>query len=779
MPQFAWVESGLNAVYTAISGAQQRVEETASLNRLARMGAPVDGPDDIDGAVSDFLNRLARISRYTPRAASQIGPWWSQAAAAARYSFGGINLKGWRKIAFPVQVGLSMGTLSVLMVLRMIGMYRVIGLRRMRTLMRDFWVMHTEQPVFLGLQYTDVIDRCKRRLRKAPQDHATRLQLGRLLVKCGRYDDAERELAAIPRGSFRYATGTHERAVALYRGGRFAEAVESEVQALMADPRDQRARMWLWMSAEKLGGYPETVPATFRIAVTAGQAKTEIEFEDIAAKIGLDKTSAGRGTAIFDYDNDGYLDVMVAAAHGGCTLFHNNGDGTFTDVSVGSGLDECVNGFAIAAGDYNNDGFTDVFVTRLGFYWGEGQLFRNNGDGTFTDVTEAAGLKCWGPMFTACWVDYDGDGFLDLFLAHNLGGLFDRKAPNRLFHNNGDGTFTEVAEQAGLKTLWPTIAGTWGDYNNDGRPALFVSNGLGGSQLYRNNGDGTFTDVSEAAGVTKFGFGSPALWWDFDNDGWLDILQFEWSDHEDFVHSMMHDRGPDDGNPVRVYRNNRNGTFTLMNREIGINGGWGTMSGNICDFNNDGYMDIVLGNGGPRMDRMEPMVLMQNDGQRFRNVTSTAGLPFTGKSHGVNAADLFGDGRISILVASGGAYPGDLLTMGAYCPTRLPGNFINVRLNGTKSNRSAIGARLSIEAGGRKQFRIVSGGSNFGCLPLEQHFGLAGTDVVDAIEVRWPSGLVQRFEGPIQANQTLQFTEGQSEYHDVYQKADMTAAVRL
>jgi hypothetical protein len=164
------------------------------------------------------------------------------------------------------------------------------------------------------------------------------------------------------------------------------------------------------------------------------------------------------------------------------------------------------------------------------------------------------------------------------------------------------------------------------------------------------------------------------------------------------------------------------------------------------------------------------MIVFENDGRKFRNTSFAAGLPFTGKSHGVNMADLFGDGRLSILVAAGGAYPGDLLTTSIYCPKSLPGNYLNVRLKGVKSNRSAIGARVSLEAGGRKQFREVTGGSNFGCLPFEQHFGLAGLARVEAVEIRWPSGLRQRFEG-LPANRTVEFTEGAAGWKDVYAEA--------
>jgi hypothetical protein len=418
-------------------------------------------------------------------------------------------------------------------------------------------------------------------------------------------------------------------------------------------------------------------------------------------------------------------------------------------------------------GDYNNDGYNDLFITRLGFFVGDAQLFRNNGDGTFTDVTEEAGLKIWGPAFNASWVDYDCDGRLDLFVANNLGGMFDRKTPNRLFHNNGDGTFTEVTEKAGLSTRWPTIGSAWGDYNDDGFPDLFLSNALGKSQLYRNNGDGTFTDVSAEAGITEYCMGSTCFWCDYNNDGRLDIVQFTWSDHENVIHTMRHGEGPPDGQPLRIYHNNGDGTFTLRDRDLGLTGCWGTMSGNAGDFNNDGHLDLVLGNGSPRMDRLEPPVLLENDGQRFHNITFAAGLPFGGKGHGATVADLFGDGRLSVLVASGGVYPGDLLTMRVFCPKRLPGNYLNVRLAGVKSNRSAIGARICLEAGTSKQYREVSGGSNFGCTPFEQHFGLATLEKVDAIQIRWPSGLVQRFAN-LPANDTLLFTEEQTTWAKVY-----------
>src|SRR5262249_50931293 len=360
----------------------------------------------------------------------------------------------------------------------------------------------------------------------------------------------------------------HECAVAHYRAGRFQEAVKTGVAAMDANPGNERARAWLWLSSRSTNGYPDYVPTQYRMEMKAGYEPTRLRYEDISEKIGLDKTSAGRGTAIFDYNNDGYLDGVIAAAHGGANLYRNNGDGTFTDVSIESGIDKCVNGFAITAGDYDNDGNIDLFVTRLGFYGGEGNLYHNNGDGTFTDVTEKAGVKCWGPAFTAGWIDYDCDGYLDLFIANNLGGIFDRHIQNRLFHNNGNGTFTEVTEKAGLSAMAPTIGSCWGDYNNDGYPDLFISSGLGRPQLFRNNGNGTFTEVSGEAGLTDFMMGSTSFFCDYDNDGWLDIVQFSWSDHEDVVQTMKTGAAPEDAPVTRIWHNNRNGTFAPRDREI-------------------------------------------------------------------------------------------------------------------------------------------------------------------------------------------------------------------
>jgi hypothetical protein len=230
---------------------------------------------------------------------------------------------------------------------------------------------------------------------------------------------------------------------------------------------------------------------------------------------------------------------------------------------------------------------------------------------------------------------------------------------------------------------------------------------------------------------------------------------------------MKTGHGPEDGAPLVIYHNNGDGTFTAKTREVGLDGCWGTMSGSMGDVNNDGYIDLLLGNGSPRMERLEPFILLENDRGTFHNTTFSAGLPFSGKSHGTNCADLFGDGRMSIIIAAGGGYPGDLLQTAVHCPKELPGNYLNVRLRGTKSNRDGNGARITLYAGTTKQLREVTNGSSFGCLPLEQHFGLAKAKHIDAIEIRWPGGLTQRVENP-PLNKTILITEGHEAWQPVY-----------
>lgn len=741
---------------------------------------PYQGSPSVNAAAADFANRLALIAASTPnpmKPASLVDAWGDVLEAASK-SFGGIepgSLRQW--MTLPVLLPMSFGNLLSVYGLRGLHGASAVGIEHLPALISFIAEVWTDEEIFMSLQYKEYVARLVEQTRLHPNDTRLRFLLGHTYVKLGRFSDANQELTAAMKNPGLRAAALFERMVANYYAANYSQAVADGAASLALKPSD-KARYWLWLSAEKAGGYPADVPPEQRVEFTVGQHPTRTRLQNISREIGLDKTSAGRGTAVFDLDGDGYLDVVIASNHAGISVYRNNGDGTFRDASVGSGLEYCYDTFAIAVGDYNNDGWDDLYVTRQGFYPGESVLYRNNGDGTFTDVTKEAGLQDWGSAFCAQWVDYDHDGRLDLFVTHNQGRLVEPFIPNRLFHNNGDGTFSDVTEAAGLSNVSPTTGAAWGDYDNDGYPDLFVSSGLGRAQLFHNNGDGTFAEVSRQAGIDEIRLGAVAIWCDYDNDGWLDLIRGVWSPEDDVVHTLVHGKRPSKGHPLIVYHNNGDGTFSRKGQELGLDECWGTMCANVGDYNNDGHLDLLLGNGAPNMDRTEPAILyeFQDDG-RFHNVSFSAGLPHTGKGHGANLADLAGDGRLCLIIADGGLYPGDLLTTLVFRPETLPGNYLNVRLVGASSNRNAIGARLKLEAGGRSQHRAVDGGSGFGCLPYEQHFGLARIERVDSLEILWPSGLQQQFHR-LPVNQTIRIVEGRSDWEAVYQKAKRSSISR-
>ena len=724
----------------------------------------VDGPNDLDRATSDFANRTARILRYAALAGTGERSVAAEIADAARASFTGVLPRDLPSLlTFPLRLPLSFGSLLAQELGRGQHAFDIIGPMKAPAFLLELVEAFLDYPVFQALQYKDEIDRYRQRLAVAPDDPVARLHLGRAFIKCGLYAQALDELAIAARDPQTRAQALYERTVAGTRAGSYHQAILDGVSAIDAGADEPRAQHWMWLSSRKLGGYPPGTPRERCVEMATGYVPTALRYRDVAEEIGLDKTSGGRGTAVFDIDGDGELDVIISAVSGGCSVYRNNGDGTFRDASVGSGLDACVNSWGISAGDFDNDGRTDLFVTRLGYFDGQAALYHNNGDGTFTDVTREAGVSSWAPGFTAGWVDFDLDGRLDLFVPSNLGGVFHRSKRHRLFHNNGDGTFTDVTLDAGMTTWGPAVGATWGDYDNDGYPDLFLSSAFGRSQLFHNNGNGTFTDVSVEAGIDRPCFGMVTFFCDYDNDGWLDLVQYLWCSNDDMIHSLRHGQASPEGQPLRIYRNNRDGTFTFVNEELGIRECWGSMSGNAADLDNDGRLDLVLGNGGPQMDRSDPLVVLANDGRQFRNVTFAAGLPATGKAHGANAADLHGDGRMSIIAASGGMYPGELLTTSVFRPETLAGNYLNVRLKGVKSNRDAIGARLKLTAGGVEQHLVVNGGSQFGCLPLEQHFGLGVGRRPERLEVWWPGGPRETLHH-LPLNTTITITEGEGNY---------------
>ena len=543
------------------------------------------------------------------------------------------------------------------------------------------------------------------------------------------------------------------------------------------------------------------------VCIAAGDGYP-VRFEDVAARAGLTVPTSyggaagnryilettGCGAAFFDYDNDGWPDIFLV---NGTTLdagtgpqpsnrlLHNNRNGTFTDVTRRAGLTRSGWGQAVCIGDYDNDGNDDLFIT----YWGQNVLYHNNGDGTFTDVTAKAGLQSketqWGAG--CAFLDYDGDGYLDLFvtnyigldlktaplpgsgsclyqgLAVNCGPQGLPRARNHLFHNNGDGTFSDVTKQSGIgKSAESYGLGVLvADFDNDGRPDIYVANDSDMSYLFWNNGDGTFTEGGLEAGVAtsrdgrnQSGMGVAAA--DYNCDGLLDIFKTNFAD-----------------DLPNLYRNVGKRFFEETTQSAGLAIysrllGWGC---GFFDFNNDGWPDILYVNGHvyPEIERLngpahykQPKVLYENLGNgKFRDTSSLAGPGITSVAgaRGCAFADFDNDGSVDVLIN-----PINDLPQLLHCTSKSGNNWTTLKLVGTKSNRSAIGARVKCRTRGHQQMdEVRSGGSFYSQNDLRIHFGLGKADRIDELEIRWPSGRLDRFTG-VPVNRPLKFVEGNSKF---------------
>jgi len=547
--------------------------------------------------------------------------------------------------------------------------------------------------------------------------------------------------------------------------------------------------------------------ALIGILLAAGVASvTEIRFEDLAASRGLTDSNTyggtsrkdyilettGNGVAIFDYDGDGRNDILIA--NGGRLnsgkveasapqLYHNEGAGRFRNTSQTAGLHPAGWGQGVCVGDYDNDGHPDILLTA----YGHNTLYRNRGDGTFEDVTEKAHLPVTGVRYgSGCsFVDYDRDGYLDLFVA-NYVDLDLAKTPhpgqgefctwkgipvmcgprglplahNILYRNNRDGTFTDVTETAGISKP----GGRYGlgvvaaDFDNDGWPDIYVACDMTPSLFFHNLHNGTFEERGAESG-TAFNFdgalqaGMGIAVGDYDGDGLLDIAKTNFS-----------------GDLTSLFHNDDGKFFTDVSLHAGLSArqllGWGIA---FVDVDDDGWRDLVVANGHvyPEVEGkqlgdtyLQPTVLYRNLGNgKFQDITGNAGPAFQvpRPARGLAVGDLDGDGRQEIVIVNMNARPSLLKNNGSH------GHYLNLVLRGTKSNRSAIGARAIVTAGGRKMMdEVMSGGSYYSQNDMTLHFGLGRATVADSIEIHWPSGLVQKM-GSTAADRNLSITERASE----------------
>jgi len=544
-------------------------------------------------------------------------------------------------------------------------------------------------------------------------------------------------------------------------------AIEYFQKYLDQKPGDLEVRWLLNLAYMTLGEYPSSVPATYLIPEKDFHSKENIgRFVDVAPAAGLDVFRGAGGVIVDDFDNDGLLDVVVSSLDvcDPIRFFHNNGDGTFSDRTEQAGLIDQLGGLNIMQADYNNDGCMDILVLRGGWEFAQRKsLLRNNCNGTFTDVTDASGL---GSAVTstqaAAWADIDNDGYLDLFIGNE-------KSPAQLFHNKGDGTFEEIGQAAGIDQAAFSKGVAAADYDHDGFVDFYVTNQNGVNFLYHNNGNKTFTEVGRQAGVQAPSYSFATWFFDYDNDGWPDLFVDSYiSAVDESVKTYIGQ--PHSAETLKLYRNKHDGTFEDVSAQVGLDKVFMPMGANFGDVDNDGFLDVYLGVGQPSFTALLPHVLLRNDGGKsFVDITESSGTGELHKGHAIVFADLSRQGHEDIVAEIGGAVPADKHALRVFANPGNDNDWLNVRLVGVKSNRSAVGAEIKVtvedgNAAPRVIYRTVGQTSSFGANPVEQNIGLGHDAHSITLDVWWPAtGTRQYFTG-VTKNQYLEIKEFATSY---------------
>ncbi len=544
-------------------------------------------------------------------------------------------------------------------------------------------------------------------------------------------------------------------------------ALAEYVGLLREDSSDISSRWLANLAMMTLGMNTVDIPDGIAIPAETFQSDCDFpRFPDVAPAMGANVVGLAGGCVAEDFNGDGFIDIMCSSwGLQDQLVYLENVNGThFEDKTEAAGLRGLSGGLNMAQADYNNDGFVDVFILRGAWLNQHGRhpdsLLRNNGDGTFEDVTETAGLLNFSPTQTAAWCDYDNDGWLDIFIGNESHG--NERHPSRLYRNHGDGTFRDATSKSGLAIHGYVKGVVWGDIDNDGWSDLYVSRLLEPNLLYRNMGGAavgdapTFRDITESAGVGEPIRSFPTWMFDYDNDGWLDIFVSGYDTNyltADIAAVVADYLGlATDAERPRLYRNNGDGTFFDVTRDARLHRVLYTMGCNYGDLDNDGFLDFYLGTGAPDLRALMPNRMFRNyRGQYFQDVTTAGGFGHIQKGHGISFADFDNDGDQDIYAVMGGAYSGDVY------PNLLfqnPGNahkWVVLQLEGTRSNRDGIGARIKliVRTGSERReiYANVNSGGSFGASSLRRHVGLGPAEALESVHVTWPgSSRTQQFD---------------------------------
>jgi hypothetical protein len=520
-------------------------------------------------------------------------------------------------------------------------------------------------------------------------------------------------------------------------------AIDAFKAALAIAPSDFTSRWLLNVAAMTLGTYPDAVPVPFLVPPACFASEADVpRFANVAVDRGVNATSLSGGSVTDDFDGDGDLDLVVSSwgAADSLQFFRNTGKG-FVNDSESANFNGLYGGLNMLQADYDNDGDVDLLVLRGAWLEKDGcvpnSLLDNDGTGRFTDVTFRVGLaRPAHPTQTAAWLDYDNDGDLDLFVGNE-------HAPCQLFENIEGRRFRDIAKTAGI-TINAFVKGvTAGDYNNDGFPDLYVSILAGPNHLLHNNGDGTFTDVAAKSGVREPRHSFPTWFWDANQDGNLDIFVSSYTVTLEGIAERFFGKATE-GTFTKLYEGDGKGNFRDVAADRNFTNRLPPMGANFGDLNNDGYPEVYLGTGAPAYEALMPNVMYLNDGgSRFLDITSAGGFGHLQKGHGISFADYDNDGDQDVFAEMGGAYPGD---RAVNCLFENPGfgnHWITIQLVGHRSNRSAIGARVAatIREGDseRTVYHWVGSGGSFGCNPLRCEIGLGAASVITRLEIHWPA----------------------------------------